>query len=206
VFAQSLGFKTGATRVAATMSQDVSTQTGNTGGSSLFAAWSGGAAAIQAADLSPNDAFSYQLYFSPGGALLPTNNPNALVFSGSGIKDTLVNATSSAPFDTPASSYAGTPGCGHDAACMWNANQIQIDSLTKNGNLPAVQSCPSPTVFLPGGIRKPLSSFFPGGGGGSTGGAGAGYIFQPLYGPEGNFVGGNLVWGGGVTPQKSLVN
>ena len=150
----------------------------------------------QRAGIDPSDSSNYQVYFSPGGALLPTNNPNALVFSGSGVMDTLVNATSSGPLGTLDASYASTDGCRHDAACMWNRNQTQIDGLLTNGSIPPVQSCPSPTVFLPHGIKKPLSSFP---GGGSTGNSGAGgWIFQPVYGEEGNFIGGGwLPTGGG---------
>jgi RHS repeat-associated protein len=160
VLGQSWGFKNSATAVAGAMAQDVKAQTGETGGSSFFGLWSGGAASAQLAGVDPSVSSYYQVYFSPGGALLPTNNPNALMFSGSGVLDTLVNATSSGPVGSAAVSYPGSAGCGHDAACMWNTNQSQIDSLLNNGAIPSVQNCPNPTVFLPHGVTIPLQFSF----------------------------------------------
>ena len=186
VFGQSLGFKNSATATAGAMVQDVTAQTAETGGSSFFGPWSGGAVSTRRAGVSPNDSSNYQVHFSPGAALLPTNNPNALVFSGSGVLDSFVNATSSGPLGSADASYATTTGCGHDAACMWNSNQAQINGLLTNGSIPPVQSCPNPTVFLPHGVRIPLKSFFPGGGvggGGATANSG-GPIFQRVYGPD----------------------
>jgi hypothetical protein len=140
-----------------------------------------------------------QVYFSPGGAVLPAQSPNALAFSGSGILDSLVNGTNSSPSGNPNLSYSDTPGCGHDAACMWAGHQAEINNLINNNS---VQSCANPTIFLPRGIKIPLSSFFLGGG--STGSYGGGWIFQPVYnGETGDFSGGGwLPTGGGSHPPK----
>ena len=130
--------------------------------------------ANQTAGIGPNDSSVAQVLLSPGGALLPSAgspNPNLLVFSGSGVKDSIVNGTSSASSGAATVSYPGSPGCGHDANCMMLTHQNEINQLTAQNK---VQSCPNPKVFLPAGAPTPTSFRILGGSGGITGSAGGG--------------------------------
>jgi hypothetical protein len=201
VAAQKLGLKVGATNTAAAIIADVKAQTSSTGGPSAFLSWSGGATAIQSARIGANNASAVQVFFSPGASNLPSSNTNSLLLSGSGLLDGVVNLTSG-------TSTGGTPGCGHDAACMWDNNRNAINDLLDNGTLGPVQSCPNPTVFLPHGGRIPLSLFL--GGGGSLASPGQWWYFPPTSGENGDSsIGGGWVYfpgspSGPAAPPKSV--
>jgi hypothetical protein len=145
------------------MKSDVEAQSASSNSNSAIIGWSGGTAAAQNAGIPDGAA---QLNFSPGGAWAPPNGPSSQTFSGSGFKDFLVNLTSPGTINRP-----GSPGCGHDAACMWDQHNAQINNFFQTNK---VWSCPSPTVFLPpsykvpsGGEIKPDKPPSGGGGGGS---------------------------------------
>jgi len=54
-----------------------------------------------------------------------------------------------------------TPGCGHDASCMWNNenNSQAISGLLQSNN---AQPCPTPKVLFGGGYTPPSLIPFPG--------------------------------------------
>jgi RHS repeat-associated protein len=137
--------------IASAMIADVNAQSRQTGGGSFVGAWSGGAVTNARAGVLPSDRSYAQVLFSPGNTNLETNNPNLLVFSGSGFKDSLVNGT-----NYGGGPYPGTPGAGHDVARMMTGHNTEIDALLK-GN--AVQPCPVIHIYVPHGYSPSNFSF-----------------------------------------------
>ncbi len=141
-------------------------------------------------------------YMIPGGnpiGELPTGNGSTSYITGGGLDDLVPSAR------PPQGSYDffQATGCGHDAACVLG----RFDQFLKNkSGLP----CGTPGVITPTNITVNKGTatstiHYGSGGGGGAGGAGGGYVFEPSYGSEGNFIGGSFFPTGGPQGQPMRV-